>query len=126
MGLASRLLSIASIALLYLLGVQTFNSFSLKRLGRFPRRKDYPFVSILVPARNEERNIERCINSLLQQYYTNYEIIVLDDESEDRTWPILSRLAQGNDRLHLLKGKPLPEDCSAMLGLSPALRKGPR
>jgi chlorobactene glucosyltransferase len=110
MDLASRLLSIASIAILYLLGVQTFNSFSLKRLGRFPRRKDYPFVSILVPARNEERNIERCINSLLQQDYPNYEIIVLDDESEDRTWPILSRLAQGNDRLHLLKGKPLPED----------------
>ena len=47
--------------------------------------------------------------SLLQQDYPNYEIIVLDDESEDRTWEILSRLAQGNDRLHLLKGKPLPE-----------------
>ncbi|NLW09079.1 MAG: glycosyltransferase [Firmicutes bacterium] len=109
MGLTSRLLSIASIALLYLLGVQVINFFTLKKLGRFPGREDYPFVSILVPARNEERNIEKCINSLLQQDYPNYEIIVLDDESEDRTWEILSRLAQGNDRLHLLKGKPLPE-----------------
>lgn len=109
MGLVSRLLSIASIALLYLLGVQVINFFTLKKLGRFPGREDYPFVSILVPARNEERNIEKCINSLLQQDYPNYEIIVLDDESEDRTWEILSRLAQGNDRLHLLKGKPLPE-----------------
>ena len=109
MGLASRLLSIASIALLYLLGVQSLNFFSLKKLGRFPKKEDYPFVSILVPARNEERNIEKCIKSLLQQNYPNYEIIVLDDESEDRTWQILSRLAQGNDNLHLLKGKPLPE-----------------
>lgn len=110
MDLASRLLSIASIALWYLLGVQSLNFFSLKKLGRFPKREDYPFVSILVPARNEERNIEKCIKSLLQQDYPNYEIIVLDDESEDRTWQILSRLAQGNDNLHLLKGKPLPED----------------
>jgi len=110
MGLTSRLLSIASVALLYLLGVQLLNFFSLKKLGWFPSRKDYPLVSVLVPARNEERNIEKCIKSLLQQDYPSYEIIVLDDESEDRTWQILSRLAQGNDNLHLLKGKPLPEE----------------
>ena len=109
MGLTSRLLSIASIALFYLLGVQVLNFFSLKKLGRFPGRKDYPFVSILVPARNEERNIEKCITSLLQQDYPNFEVIVLDDESEDRTWQILSRLAQENEKLRLIKGKPLPE-----------------
>src|SRR5690554_3590353 len=114
MDLTSRLLSTASIILMYLLGVQLLNFFSLKKLGRFPPRarndKDYPFVSILVPARNEERNIEKCVSSLLQQDYPGYEIVVLDDESEDRTWQILSRLAQGRENLRLLKGRPLPED----------------
>ena len=109
MDLTSRLLTIASIVLLYLLSVQLLNFFSLKKLGRFPVAEDYPFVSILVPARNEERNIEKCVQSLFEQDYPRYEILVLDDESEDQTWHLLSRLAQGKENLHLLKGKPLPE-----------------
>lgn len=110
MELISRLLNIAYIALLYVLVVQIINFFALRKLGRFPVSNNYPFVSIMVPARNEERNIERCISSLLNQDYPDYEVIVLDDESEDRTWEILNRLAEGNSRLRLMKGRPLPED----------------
>lgn len=110
MDLTSCLLLIAAIVLLYLLSVQLINFFSLKKLGHFPAREDYPFVSILVPARNEERNIENCIRSLLEQDYPDFEILVLDDESEDRTWQILSCLAEGRKNLHIFKGKPLPED----------------
>lgn len=109
MDLISCLLTIASIVLLYLLGVQLLNFFSLKKLGRFPAAADYPFVSILVPARNEERNIEQCVQSLLAQDYPSYELLVLDDESEDQTWTLLSRLAQGKTNLRLLPGRPLPE-----------------
>ncbi|HHU93402.1 MAG TPA: glycosyltransferase [Halanaerobiaceae bacterium] len=110
MDLISPILIIASIVLFYLLIVQLINFFSLKKLEHFPSAEEYPLVSILVPARNEERNIERCVRSLLQQDYPNYEILVLDDESEDRTWEILSNLARDNENLHILKGKPLPED----------------
>src|SRR5215469_5649918 len=42
-----------------------------------------PFISIIVPARNEERNILRCVESLLMQDYDNYEVIVVDDGSTD-------------------------------------------
>src|SRR5207253_2548139 len=38
-----------------------------------------PLVSIIVPARNEERNIRRCVTSLLEQDYENYEVIVVED-----------------------------------------------
>src|SRR5690348_2516060 len=44
-----------------------------------------PLVSIIVPARNEERNIRRCVESLLEQSYPNYEVIVVDDGSTDGT-----------------------------------------
>lgn len=108
MYLTSRLLSLALFALSYLLLVQVINYFSLRRLGRFPRARNYPFVSVLVPARNEERNIKECIESLLAQKYPHYEIIVLDDESTDGTWQILSRLAKGKNHLHLMKGTPPP------------------
>ena len=67
---------------------------------------------MLIPARNEERNICRCLDSLLQQTYQDYEILELDDQSTDRTWPILSRYAQDHpDRVQAVLGKPLPEAC---------------
>src|SRR5919199_5888404 len=40
-----------------------------------------PFVSIVVPARNEQENIEKCLLSLISQNYSNFEIIVIDDNS---------------------------------------------
>src|SRR5918996_2443891 len=49
----------------------------------------YPFVSVIVPARNEQDNIERCILSLLAQNYPNFEVIVVDDNSTDNTLRIV-------------------------------------
>ncbi|GCE27139.1 glycosyl hydrolase [Dictyobacter alpinus] len=74
-----------------------------------------PLVSVLIPARNEEANIEACIRSLLQQQYGNLEIIVLDDQSSDQTAAIVKHLItklpdQQSPILRLIQGKPLPED----------------
>ena len=49
-----------------------------------------PRVSVLVPARNEEANIERCVAALLAQDYPDFEVLVLDDESTDGTGCILA------------------------------------
>lgn len=71
-----------------------------------------PLVSIIVPARNEERNIRRCITSLLEQDYEHYEVIVVDDGSTDDTGYILDDIAQTHphgDRLWVLRLKELPE-----------------
>ena len=48
-----------------------------------------PFVSVIVPARNEQDNIERCILSLLAQDYPSFEVIVVDDNSTDNTLRIV-------------------------------------
>ncbi len=53
---------------------------------------DAPLVSILVPARNEARNIERCVRSLLAQDYPCFELLVLDDGSEDGTGDLVRAL----------------------------------
>lgn len=66
----------------------------------------YPEVSILVPARDEERGIARCVESLLAQDYPSFEVIVLDDQSSDATREILEKIAVAEPRLRVLEGKP--------------------
>jgi chlorobactene glucosyltransferase len=65
-------------------------------------------VSVIVPARNEERNIERCVRSLLGQQGVESELIVVDDNSEDGTREILNRLCAQDPRLRVVDGAPLP------------------
>jgi chlorobactene glucosyltransferase len=67
-----------------------------------------PLISVLVPARDEEDNIEACLESLLRQDYPNFEVLVLDDNSEDNTAAIVSRMAARDGRLRLVRGGPLP------------------
>jgi chlorobactene glucosyltransferase len=76
----------------------------------FLDRKD--FVSIIVPARNEERNIRRCVTSLLEQDYPYFEVIVVDDGSTDGTGAILDEIAcfhPRGDCLWVLRLRELPQ-----------------
>jgi len=84
------------------------NTRNFKRLGDYPSCAWLPRVSILVPARNEEQNIAGCVVSLLAQNYPDFEVIVLDDDSTDRTWDILKALAANDRRMKIIKGRPLP------------------
>jgi len=99
------------IFLLVLIAIAISNLITWRRfkLGRYPESKMRPTVTVMVPARNEERNIEACVRSLLAQDYPDLQIIVLDDHSTDRTWEILQRFKK-DPRLTLIKGKDLPED----------------
>jgi chlorobactene glucosyltransferase len=75
-----------------------------------PLREDQPLVSIIVPARNEAENLGVCLATLLDSSYSNYELILVDDRSEDGTREIGGVLAaRSNGRLELLDGKPLPD-----------------
>ncbi len=68
-----------------------------------------PFVSVLVPTRNEEENIVACLESLQRQDYPEFEVLVLDDNSTDRTAEFVSQIAAKDGRIRLIKGEPLPE-----------------
>jgi len=77
------------------------------RKKKYPPLKSYPFISVLVPARNEEFNIRNLLVSLLEQDYPNYEVIVLNDSSEDRTGAIISEMKTKYPQLISLSGRPL-------------------
>ncbi len=68
----------------------------------------FPSISVLIPARNEEDTIGICLKSMQQQHYPEYEIIVLDDGSTDKTAEIVREIASGDKRIRLLAGSPLP------------------
>lgn len=69
-----------------------------------------PKVSIILPARNEEEFITKCLDSLVDQDYENYEIIAIDDRSEDRTGQIISSFAQKNSKIIHVTAEPKPEN----------------
>lgn len=71
-----------------------------------PHSKKEKLVSVLIPARNEENNIAKCIKGILSQDYQNKEIIILDDNSTDKTFEIASSFVSEN--IKLLKGNQLP------------------
>ena len=73
----------------------------------FSQKQD--LVSIIVPARNEEKNIKKCVSSLLEQSYKNFEVVVIDDGSTDKTAEIIEKLAAKETRLKPIKGRSLPE-----------------
>ena len=75
-----------------------------------PAPLDAPELSIIVPARNEARQIEQCVRSLLAQDYPHFEVIVVDDRSHDDTAAIVTRIAAEDSRLQLIEGQPLPPD----------------
>lgn len=77
----------------------------VKPVRYIPQRA--PRITVIVPARNEARNIRRCVLALLSQTYPNYELVVVDDRSTDSTPQILEELAgtpAGAARLEIIRG----------------------
>jgi chlorobactene glucosyltransferase len=90
--------------------VVVYNYFTATKLSnRHYALQHNPLISILIPARNEEDTIAGLLNSISQQSYCNYELFVLDDQSEDNTTGVVEELVLRNPKINLLRGKPLPE-----------------
>ncbi|MBN2219977.1 MAG: glycosyltransferase [Kosmotogaceae bacterium] len=106
-------LQFQSISISVFLGIMLLITLSnlivIKKMSRLKKAIPGPMVSILVPARNEEKNIFACVKSLLNQDYSNIEVIVLEDRSSDRTMEILQSIGANSDILRIIKGKPLPD-----------------
>lgn len=78
---------------------------------KVPGDATLPPLTIVVPARNEEAEIEPALRSLLQLDYPNYEVVAVDDRSTDQTGPIMDRLAgdpAAQGRLRVIHVQELP------------------
>ncbi len=69
------------------------------------RRDTLPSVSVLIPTRNESKNIVACLRSALTQDHPRYEVIVVDDASTDNTVQLAENIAANNQRLRVFRGR---------------------
>ena len=68
-----------------------------------------PKVSVILPARNEEKFIKKCLDSLLNQDYENYEIMAIDDSSDDSTGKIIEEYAKKDSKIIFVKARKKPD-----------------
>jgi len=79
-------------------------------LYKFEKKEhEKPKVSIILPARNEEKFIEKCLDSLINQDYDNYEIIVINDSSTDSTGNIIKEYSEKFPKVIFVDAKPKPD-----------------
>ncbi|MGB3095663.1 MAG: glycosyltransferase [Candidatus Deferrimicrobiaceae bacterium] len=89
-----------------------------ERAASMPDPKEWPKVSVVVPARDEAERIEEALRSLARMDYPNLEVIAVDDRSGDGTGAIMDRVAAEEPRVEVLHVTSLPEEwlgkCHAM------------
>jgi len=102
-------LAVAGLASAALPAALTFaNLRAFRRAPQLPAGRAVPRVSVLVPARNEERAIGRLCRDVLASQGVDLELVILDDDSHDATAEIVAGIAADDPRVRLVKGKPLP------------------
>ena len=63
--------------------------------------EDNPLVSIIIPVYNSEKYVTECIESILNQSYQHFEIIIVDDSSSDQSYSICRKFAESYDNIHI-------------------------
>jgi len=101
-------ISVVFIFLILRFAVTLFNFISNPKLRRVSRQHT-DLVSILIPARNEQDNIITLLQSIESQDYNNYEVIILDDSSDDNTYAVCTDFAVHNPRFRIIRGQALPD-----------------
>ena len=88
--------------------LRTFNESPF--LDKFEKKEhEKPKVSIILPARNEEKFIEKCLDSLIEQDYDDYEIIAINDSSNDSTGNIMKKYSEKFSKVIFVDAKPKPD-----------------
>ena len=85
--------------------VNLFTETHLPYTGKRPGMR----VSVLIPARNEEKNIGNILGDLKKQPFMNIEVIVFNDQSEDRTERVVQEFTRPDPRFRLINSDRLPE-----------------
>lgn len=92
-----------------------------KITDKFPL-EDFPSVSIIIPVKNDEKNIKKCINSLEQSDYPKikFEIIIVDGGSTDSTVNIIEKLQKDYENIRLIRAEGVNTSVGRNIGVKEA------
>ncbi len=104
------LIIVCLICLLSQCGFVIWNIIAIPKMGAIDGQRESVHLSVCIPVRNEERNIEACLESILNQSHVPSEIIIVDDQSTDATKNIIKHYEEKYPALiQYVKGQELPE-----------------
>jgi cellulose synthase/poly-beta-1,6-N-acetylglucosamine synthase-like glycosyltransferase len=110
-----------SIFLLYIILVTAlifgWNTAVKRNRIRAPSKKNQPLISIVVPVRNEGKNIANLIHDLSQQHYSHFEVIIVDDHSVDDTTEIVRHFINRDDRFRVRQSKGIGKKAALTQGI---------
>lgn len=77
-------------------------------------------ISVIIPIFNAEKYLQNCLESILKQNYSDFEIILIDDESSDNSLIIAQKFADKDDRIRIIKQKHAGQAVARNLGIESA------
>src|SRR5919202_1265589 len=90
--------------------VPKLESANEQQQGDLVFNSEYPKISVILPARNEEKYIAKCLDSLISQSYPYFEIVAINDSSSDRTGEIIQSYHKLNPEVVVaINAEPKPE-----------------
>jgi hypothetical protein len=92
-----------------IINLQLYNSPTGQELNHAKADLGSELVSVCIPARNEEKNIEACVQGVLAQSHANVQVLIYNDQSTDKTGEIVNRLIAQDARVKVVPTKPLPD-----------------
>uniref|UniRef100_UPI004024F09B glycosyltransferase n=1 Tax=Candidatus Stercorousia sp. TaxID=3048886 RepID=UPI004024F09B len=113
---------------IYALFMNLSYKFKKRKLQKFPQiiNENYkPFVTVMIPAHNEETVITNTVENILQMNYSNFDVIVIDDRSTDNTASVIKNLEQKYEKVTaLIRSKDAFPGKSAVLNDAFKIAKG--
>jgi len=92
---------------LLILIISIYNFFTLPALNSNGNKKGES-LSICLPMRNEENNIKPLLDGLISQDHQNYEILIYDDNSTDKTFALAQKISEQSKKIKIIQGGKLP------------------
>ncbi|MDF2633202.1 MAG: Poly-beta,6 N-acetyl-D-glucosamine synthase PgaC/IcaA [Pelosinus sp.] len=89
-------------SIVWMIGASYFYFRYERNVPEYPDLQEFPLMTIMVPAHNEEDSIKETVHAILQSDYPNFEVIVIDDGSTDKTSLILDEIVAESPKVRTL------------------------